>query len=699
MARQLGSFGIQSQSEEDPRNRDDLEEYAIAWLTSLPSLRNTIGVALRNVLDASAGMFLYLRKLQEAVTNGVICESDLTTKSTLPIGLAALYERWFLKRFPSQSDYADHYRPLFEVLLAACEPLPIKFVQRVLDWGPYDESRLVSPMSSFFRLDNGTITVFHKSLSDWLINSFQSGNFYASPQEGDFRLARVLSEMFTGNQHLSMTCPRYLLKYGAIHATRAHNPSLGAAFLLAQIRSEATRLEVGALRSAIDAYLSVLHECDPLTIKSIKSRDLAQLISRTDTRSVLTFACEELIARRADWADAFSSCPLDSRGATWVFAACWAKKVLSVHAEQALFELEMIRDIAVDARHPLNLPAAYTFKYVGLNRPEWLTLDLLEPLCKSWTYSRLVATSLLQQLALKGVNLVSVVPWVEFWSPPWQYNRNELDLLGAALQWKGFDSPIKAKQKTQNLMRILTEALNTQLSEPDNESVQKQALELFWLAGADPERCQSLLQSLDFSDRSWLILNLYLKSPIFEAVEVAAGVVANRLVDTAGSLPEMAMRARPENHEAWGAFMAASKAAIAINNTEVFFELVKRYADSTDSWCRGLAAQYLARWMRDNSEQSFVDTVLTHESLIRKLLHDEDIWPVQEVFHVLQEFSASLKNHRINWHTRFQLSTAPIFSTVAGWDKDDCDWAAFEASASFAAISNKTVSSVNCQSD
>ncbi len=244
-------------------------------------------------------------------------------------------------------------------------------------------------------------------------------------------------------------------------------PQLGARFLTAQFQSgAANRLLPGPLRIVIDSYLRALNQCDELAIGAIDSMALAELISRSDTRDAVAPVCDLMISRKSDWEIAFEANPLDSRGATWVFASRWALATLALDKEAAQNSMTTIRDVAIAPSHPLNLPAAYAFKYVGLNRPEWLSADLLEPLCKSWTYSRLVVTSLLQQLALKGVDPTSLVIWDEFWNPPWQYNRNEIDLLAAALKWRGFASPIEPRIQTTRLMDSLAQQLKTMLAQP-----------------------------------------------------------------------------------------------------------------------------------------------------------------------------------------------------------------------------------------
>jgi hypothetical protein len=340
-----------------------------------------------------------------------------------------------------------------------------------------------------------------------------------------------------------------------------------------------------------------------------------------------------------------------------------------------------IRNVAINPTHPLNLPAAYAFKYVALNRTELISIEMLEPLYKSWTYSRLVSISLIQQLTLKGSTIATNIPWEEFWTPPWQYCRNEIDLLAAALKWKGLPSPIQPRPQTMALMESLADRRQKLLNKENLCDQHRKAIELFWDAGGAPEMCQELLTALDVSDISNEILDMYLRSPIFDAVEIAAAIVANRVNEFAGDFPGLLRLADPASDCAWGAFMAASKTAIASNETDVFIELVKKYGMSTDPWCRGLSANYFAKWLRDASESVRTRTILDQKILLKRLLHDQDIWPVQEIFHVMQEFSESLQNQGIDWHKQLSADTAPIISLLPGWRNQNFGWAEFESAA------------------
>jgi hypothetical protein len=71
--------------------------------------------ALEAVMNASAGNFLYTRKLREAYESGTVDLKSLLSPGSLPKGLAGLYERWFQARFSGdqgQQQYSQWQRPL-----------------------------------------------------------------------------------------------------------------------------------------------------------------------------------------------------------------------------------------------------------------------------------------------------------------------------------------------------------------------------------------------------------------------------------------------------------------------------------------------------------------------------------------------------------------------------------------------------------
>jgi hypothetical protein len=108
-----------------------------------------------------------------------------------------------------------------------------------------------------------------------------------------------------------------------------------------------------------------------------------------------------------------------------------------------------------------------------------------------------------------------------------------------------------------------------------------------------------------------------------------------------------------------------------------------------------LSANYFTRWLRDASEEVQIQTIIENQALLVRLLHDNDIWPVQEIFHLLQDLSESLLSHGINWQEQFSAGSAPLVSLVPNWKDKGCGWAEFEAAATKAIHSNSQTFKIN----
>ena len=267
--RQLGAFGVQHQSEDDPRNLQDLRAYLDFWLQGValePAQREQ---ALSAVVQASEGMFLYVHQLREAVNSGAVPPSQLTDPGSLPKGLAGLYERWFQARFKDdkgQTAYDAWQRPLLELMLAARDPLPVALAHAVLGWGHYDEANALEPLGTLCSQQGGTISLFHKSLADWLSKREDSGRrFYVSTAQGHQRLATGLWDAYKlwrdAGAHLQVrTGWQPLGEPGEAYAMRHLPAHLKAVDLLAELEQTLTDFAFAMKRCAVGAIEALLND-------------------------------------------------------------------------------------------------------------------------------------------------------------------------------------------------------------------------------------------------------------------------------------------------------------------------------------------------------------------------------------------------------------------------------------------------------
>ena len=131
-------------------------------------------------------------------------------------GLAGLYHAQFMNEFWDNDMYREA-RPLFEVLIAACEPLSVSLLSASTDLDmdrrlPY----VLGRMGSFLTSVPGYHSLSHKSLAEWLTNRDFAGAYYADARQGHERLAALCwSEYLESSSSMSAyaTChlPTHLI--------------------------------------------------------------------------------------------------------------------------------------------------------------------------------------------------------------------------------------------------------------------------------------------------------------------------------------------------------------------------------------------------------------------------------------------------------------------------------------------------------
>jgi WD40 repeat protein len=269
IVRQLGAFGIRQMQAGSADNLRDVSTFIRNWISSLPLDPAHQAQALSVLMDASAGNFLYVRQLREAVRQGVLPVEQLVRPAGVPRGLAGLYERWFQQRFGAPGTYERTVRPLLELLLAAREPLPADLASAALGWDVYTRARAIETLGTLAATedDTATLRLFHKSLRDWLADLSLAGHaFHASEAVGHQRLATTLLGVWrewknagagqTANapwRRLGTAGERYALRHLPAHleaaGLQAERCEVLTCFALAMRRCES-----GAVDELLDDY-------------------------------------------------------------------------------------------------------------------------------------------------------------------------------------------------------------------------------------------------------------------------------------------------------------------------------------------------------------------------------------------------------------------------------------------------------------
>ena len=80
-------------------------------------------------------------------------------------------------------------RPALEIILAAQEAIDLSILSKILQWKKYDQSKFIQLLGSLFQVIDGSIRPFHRSISEWLIDSDKAGDYLVSNIEGHRELA------------------------------------------------------------------------------------------------------------------------------------------------------------------------------------------------------------------------------------------------------------------------------------------------------------------------------------------------------------------------------------------------------------------------------------------------------------------------------------------------------------------------------
>lgn len=174
---------------DDPRNHADLMAFIDNWFAT-PKV-SPPHKARETLLTCSEGNLLYLVTARAGVSNGSF---NLDTPSAYPSGLAGLYRQWFDRQFggDGQSTLWHDVYDLLELICASPEPLPLSVARKTLKWVGQDKIASTRPLGSLIQEHDGTLELFHRSLSEWLQDTALADIYWINAEEGRIRIAQTL---------------------------------------------------------------------------------------------------------------------------------------------------------------------------------------------------------------------------------------------------------------------------------------------------------------------------------------------------------------------------------------------------------------------------------------------------------------------------------------------------------------------------
>lgn len=172
---------------DDPRNLNDIQLFLNDFLREKMSNEEfDSGVAL--LIEKSEGMFLYFQYAIDTLEEKEYVSLE-ELKDLLPDGIDEYYEHNFSRLFDALGP--QKYQILLQGILIARSNLPQSLVAPMLGVTTDEANKIVSMVSTLLPIHNGLISIFHKSVRDWLLDKELAGKYVVDEIAGHKQLATV----------------------------------------------------------------------------------------------------------------------------------------------------------------------------------------------------------------------------------------------------------------------------------------------------------------------------------------------------------------------------------------------------------------------------------------------------------------------------------------------------------------------------
>ena len=211
---------------DDDKHNLDLQQFIKCYF---PSVSETV---IESLVSKCEGSFLYAYYLVKEIKQ-VDAGNKANVNVDIPKGISGFYEKQFerLKKdlhFYEQETGVSIFKNFLNVVAASDKPLPFRFLFACMDlFGERFQLRktIVGIMSEILPVYDDCLTVFHKSLWDWLtLNGYEEHAYAADVSDGEKRLWRACKKVYTDIDSLSSVLnfqispeKRYALENGAKH--------------------------------------------------------------------------------------------------------------------------------------------------------------------------------------------------------------------------------------------------------------------------------------------------------------------------------------------------------------------------------------------------------------------------------------------------------------------------------------------------
>ncbi len=179
-------------------NENDLREYL---KTRFAEFKKEAAIEeedkkIEELIKKSDGLILYLDQVIDGIKNKTF---DINDINSIPKGMNSIYNKQFKHRFEDY-DYEKDISPIFALIIAYKTPIPEKLLENILQAVEQkDDVKFnirFNSIGSYIKNINEELSVFHKSLLDWLVTD-KNTNFFIT--ENDIKRAekRIGEHLYT----------------------------------------------------------------------------------------------------------------------------------------------------------------------------------------------------------------------------------------------------------------------------------------------------------------------------------------------------------------------------------------------------------------------------------------------------------------------------------------------------------------------
>ena len=163
-------------------NLSDLKAYIKNRLPNITEEKQTL------IVERSEGSFLFAKYACNNALSGL--------EVNLPYGMSQFYYYTFCELYPNESEYASKARRFLEWLVSSPYPLSQTMLMSLAGCDSYEIRSFKNQMKAFLHISaEGTIRLYHSSLSEWLVDENLSGMYWVRVDDARKRMISFVKQL------------------------------------------------------------------------------------------------------------------------------------------------------------------------------------------------------------------------------------------------------------------------------------------------------------------------------------------------------------------------------------------------------------------------------------------------------------------------------------------------------------------------